>query len=94
MLTHFRCLLTALLDGSAKKGEKAAIITVAKPPSDIHIEVDGETTAAVIVNYPENKERKVNVKKSSTTLSETDFILNCLLGLTAQSVCWFDLNVH
>jgi len=42
-----------------KKGEKAAIITVAKPPSDIHIEVDGETTAAVIVNYPENKERKV-----------------------------------
>ena len=54
-----RCLLTAMLDGSAKKGEKAAIITVAKPPSDIHIEVDGETTAAVIVNYPENKERKV-----------------------------------
>ena len=48
-----------MLDGSAKKGEKAAIITVAKPPSDIHIEVDGETTAAVIVNYPENKERKV-----------------------------------
>lgn len=56
---EWKCLLTALLDGSAKKGEKAAIITVAKPPSDIHIEVDGETTAAVIVNYPENKERKV-----------------------------------
>jgi len=56
---EWKCLLTAMLDGSAKKGEKAAIITVAKPPSDIHIEVDGETTAAVIVNYPENKERKV-----------------------------------
>eukprot|EP00092_Neocalanus_flemingeri_P001803 GFUD01001922.1.p1 GENE.GFUD01001922.1~~GFUD01001922.1.p1 ORF type:complete len:457 (-),score=111.85 GFUD01001922.1:1280-2650(-) len=56
---EWKCLLTALLDGQAKKGEKAAIITVAKPPSDIHIEVDGETTAAVIVNYPENKERKV-----------------------------------
>jgi len=56
---EWKCLITALLDGSAKKGEKAAIITVAKPPSDIHIEVDGETTAAVIVNYPENKERKV-----------------------------------
>jgi len=56
---EWKCLLTAILDGSAKKGEKAAIITVAKPPSDIHIEVDGETTAAVIVNYPENKERKV-----------------------------------
>ena len=55
-----RCLLTALLDGQAKKGEKAAIITVAKPPSDIRIVVDGETTAAVIVNYPENKDRKVN----------------------------------
>ena len=59
ILFRFRCLLTALLDGSAKKGEKAALITVAKPPSDIHIEVDGETPAAVIVNYPENKERKV-----------------------------------
>jgi len=56
---EWKCLLTALLDGQAKKGEKAAIITVAKPPSDIHIEVDGETTAAVIVNYPENKDRKV-----------------------------------
>jgi len=56
---EWKCLLTALLDGQAKKGEKAALITVAKPPSDIHIVVDGETTAAVIVNYPENKDRKV-----------------------------------
>ena len=55
----FRCLLTAFVENQAKKGEDSAYITVAKAPNDIHIEVDDETTAAVIVNYPENKERKV-----------------------------------
>jgi len=56
---EWKCLVSALLDGNAKTGEKSAIITVAKPPTDIHIEVDGVTTASVIVNYSENKERKV-----------------------------------
>lgn len=56
---EWKCLLTAFVENQAKKGEDSAYITVAKAPNDIHIEVDDETTAAVIVNYPENKERKV-----------------------------------
>jgi len=56
---EWRCLLTARVEEQVKKGEKTALITVAKPPSEIFMEVDGDRMEGIIVNYPENKDRKV-----------------------------------
>jgi len=52
---EWKCQLTT---SEGKQGQKTAVITVAKPPSDIHIEVDGAATNSIVVT-PENKMRKV-----------------------------------
>ena len=38
-----------------------ASVIVAKPPTSIHIEVDGEMKSAEVINFSESKSRKVKI---------------------------------
>ena len=70
----FRCKLYIKHDGNDHGMKKRTTVIVSKPPTSIHIEVDGvQISEEEVINFSENESRKVrNIHNSGTKLMLTD----------------------
>ena len=57
----FRCKLYIKHEGNTIKVKKQAAVIVSKPPTSIHIEVDGAKKSEEVINFSESKSRKVKI---------------------------------
>ena len=70
----FRCNLYIKHDGNTTNMKRITRVIVSKPPTSIHIEVDGvQKSEEEVINFSENESRKVrNIHNSGTMLMLTD----------------------
>ena len=63
---EWKCSITTIKDGQGVTVENAVSVIVSRPPSDVHIEVDGNAASNLIVDFRQSKSKKV------TTLREIE----------------------
>jgi len=56
---EWKCSITTIKDGQGVTVENAVSVIVSRPPSDVHIEVDGIAASNLIVDFRQSKSKKI-----------------------------------
>ena len=66
---EWKCSITTIKDGQGVTVENAVSVIVSRPPSDVHIEVDGIAASTLTLDFRQSKSKKVTTSRETERLN-------------------------